>query len=79
MMSLSGTENCSRRVYCWASGLEVGEVNAERVSRAESCVVGAERGLGGVFAEEKPEMAHRTMQCSSSHFERIKSLWKATL
>jgi hypothetical protein len=79
MIVLSGTENCKRRVYCRVSGEEVAEVKAERVSRAESWVVGAESGGGGGFLELKPEIDQRTMQSSLSHLERMRSLWNATL
>lgn len=79
MMLLSGTANCRSRVYWRVLGFEVGEVKAERVSRAESCVVGADRGLGGGFAEENPDIAHSTIHSSSWHLERIRSLWNATL
>jgi hypothetical protein len=57
----------------------VPEVKAERVSLAESCVVGAESGDGIGFLELNPDIAQSTMQFSSSHFERIRSLKNATL
>lgn len=49
-------------------------VNAERVSRAGSCAVGADRGGGGGLVDEKPEMAQSTMQDSRSALEMIRSL-----
>ena len=73
IISLSGIANCTRRVY---SGAEL--VNALRVSRSGSCVVGAERGGGTGFEEENPLMDQSTMQDSRSAFERMRSWWKDT-
>ena len=68
MISLSGMANCTSRVY--SCGLLV---KALRVSRSWSCVVGADKGGGIGFEEEKPEMDQRTMQSSRSALERIRS------
>ena len=57
----------------------VNEVNAERVSRFSSWVVGAVRGAGGGFELEKPLMLHSVMCCSLSALERIRSPWNQTL
>jgi hypothetical protein len=74
MSSLSGIENSRRRVYWRVPGDGTAGVKAERVSRVESCVVGAESGDGGGLLELKPEIAQRTIQFSSSHLERMRSL-----
>jgi hypothetical protein len=80
MISESGIANWRSRVY-WACGAEaVGlGLNAERVSRDWSWVVGAEREEGTGFLEEKPVMAQRTMQFSSWHLEKMRSSKNATL
>jgi hypothetical protein len=57
----------------------VNEVNAERVSRFSSWVVGAVRGAGGGFELEKPLMLQSVMCCSLSALERIRSPWNQTL
>jgi hypothetical protein len=57
----------------------VKDVNAERVSRFSSWVVGAVRGKGGGLELEKPLMDQRVMCCSLSALERIRSPWNQTL
>lgn len=54
-------------------------MKAERVSRAESWVVGAVPGEGGSAFEEKEAMDQRTMQCSLAALERMRSPYQDTL
>ena len=54
-------------------------MNAERVSRFSSWVVGAVRGAGGGFELEKPLILHSVMCCSLSALETIRSPWNQTL
>jgi hypothetical protein len=54
-------------------------VKADRVSRAESWVVGAVPGEGGSAFEEKEAMDQRTIQCSLAALERMRSPYQDTL
>jgi len=74
IISESGILNCRSRVY----GICEWE-NADLVSDAGSWKVGAERGRGGGRDDEKPEMDQRTIQCSRSALERMRSWWNLTL
>jgi hypothetical protein len=54
-------------------------MKADRVSRAESWVVGAVLGEGGTPFEEKEAMDQRTIQCSLAALESMRSPYQDTL